>query len=109
MPSSARDVFLCVNVWLAFGIVLEFFRGINPLIGILKIESSYLCQQDSNKIISHSLTAIQEQRLSSVIALFPSFAIECLGTTSLVKHVIEAEPETSSTKQRRYLIYWSLE
>lgn len=95
VPTVANDIICGMDFWQVFGLTVTPEPNINEL-----------CSEvDSDTL---PLTSQQRGRIESVIAAFPSFEKEGLGSTTLIEHNIDTRTATP-IKQRYYPISPAME
>jgi hypothetical protein len=91
IPSIEKNLILGIDFWREFNLA-------PGLISSLELEDSKEEEADTN---DYPLDSRQKQQLEAVKSLFPSFAKQGLGKTSLLEHKIEVGDATP-IKQRFY-------
>jgi hypothetical protein len=91
IPSLEKNLILGIDFWKAFNLA-------PGLISSLECEDSKVEEKETN---AYPLDSRQKQQLEAVKLLFPSFATQGLGKTSLIEHKIEVGDATP-IKQRFY-------
>lgn len=92
VPSLINELYLGIDFWSKFGIAPSVINELNYL--PINPESDSKC---------HTLSSNQRRQLEEVVRLLPSFEVEGLGKTSLLKHPIDTN-EARPVKQRHYPI-----
>lgn len=89
VPTLSQRLILGLDFWRSFGLINNIIAGINMDTNVNSDSEGY------------PLTYRQQQQLETVKTLFPSFEIQGLGRTSLIKHGIDVGM-SKPIKQRFY-------
>lgn len=97
VPSLTNELYLGIDFWLSF----------NLLPDLAELELDPMSQEPDEDVTDgpdlHEMTTEQQAKLDEVVDLFPSSAVEGLGKTSLIKHVIDVGA-TRPIKQRYHAV-----
>ncbi|XP_065369018.1 uncharacterized protein LOC135961445 [Calliphora vicina] len=116
IPSITQRLILGIDFWNEFNLIPNIVESVD-LVDMSMVKQCHLSENLDKKSdmsfvnkekseqksdeISYPLTAIQQQQLDLIIALFPNFDQQGLGRTKLIKHEIDVG-ESKPIKQRFY-------